>query len=116
MSLSLESFRNAKLRKEKSERKKKNKTKKMAKQTTMIRKDPNAVKLELFSNSLKMPDRPSSRTSIPEQTKRKKDSDSEDKKVKSPSKLAESRYVLSDSNETHCFLVTIQTLKVKIRL
>ena len=79
-----ECFRNAKLRKEKSDRKKKNKTKKMAKQTTMIRKDPNAVKLELFSNSLKIPERSSSsRTGTPEPSmKRKTDSDSEVAKSK----------------------------------
>ena len=84
----------------------------MAKQTTMIRKDPNAVKLELFSNSLKIPERPSSRTSIPEQTKRKKDSESEDKKPK----LAESRYVLFNLYILGLFfLATIQTLRVKTR-
>lgn len=86
----------------------------MAKQTTMIRKDPNAVKLELFSNSLKMPERPSSRTSIPEQMKRKKDSDSEDKT--SPPKLAESRYLFTNLQNTYFFLVTIQILIVKTRL
>ena len=83
-------FRNAKLRKEKSDRKKKNKTKKMAKQTTMIRKDPNAVKLELFSNSLKIPERSSSsRTATPEPSmKRKTDSDSEVAKTSKKAKTS----------------------------
>ena len=43
------------MREEKRKKKKKIKEKKMAKQTTMVRKDPKAVHQELFSNSLKRP-------------------------------------------------------------